>query len=136
VGSETRTAIERPRSWARLKKQEEKIQEDIQIYLKSQRQKKRKIKKLEEWLKCILYRNTASRTYHLHFNREAQKLFFFLVGLEFGTQGFLLAKHPLYHLSHSSSSVCSGYFGDGDFLNYFPGLGLNYSPPNQRFPSS
>jgi hypothetical protein len=34
-----------------------------------------------------------------------------LVGL--GAQGFILAKQVLYHLSHTSSPFCSGYFEDG-----------------------
>jgi hypothetical protein len=40
----------------------------------------------------------------------------------FWTQGFALAKHVLYHLSHTSSPFCSGYFGDGGLENYLLGL--------------
>jgi hypothetical protein len=29
------------------------------------------------------------------------------------TEGFTLEKHLLYCLSHTSSTFCSGYFGDG-----------------------
>jgi hypothetical protein len=29
------------------------------------------------------------------------------------TQGFMLIKEAFYHLSHTSSPFCSGYFGDG-----------------------
>jgi hypothetical protein len=32
---------------------------------------------------------------------------------ELSTQSFTLAKQVLYHFSHTSSSFCSGYFGDG-----------------------
>jgi hypothetical protein len=30
-----------------------------------------------------------------------------------GTQGFMLAKEAFYHLSHTSSPFCCGYFGNG-----------------------
>jgi hypothetical protein len=30
-----------------------------------------------------------------------------------GRTGFEIAKQVLYHLSHTSSPFCSGYFGDG-----------------------
>jgi hypothetical protein len=32
---------------------------------------------------------------------------------EFEIMIFALAKQELYHLSHTSSPFCSGYFGDG-----------------------
>jgi hypothetical protein len=38
------------------------------------------------------------------------------------TQGFTLVKQALYHWSHASSSICSGYFGE---INYLPQLALN-----------
>jgi hypothetical protein len=41
------------------------------------------------------------------------------VRLEFEPQGFALAKQVLYCLSHSSSSFCSGYFGDGGLCELF-----------------
>jgi hypothetical protein len=37
----------------------------------------------------------------------------FLAVLEFElSEGFVLAKQALYHLSHNSSPFCSGYFED------------------------
>jgi hypothetical protein len=39
----------------------------------------------------------------------------------FSTQGFMLAKQVLYHLSHTSSPFWSGYFRDGVSLTIFPG---------------
>jgi hypothetical protein len=39
---------------------------------------------------------------------QANSFFFF-----WWTQGFVLAKQVLYHLSHTSSPFCCGYFGDG-----------------------
>jgi hypothetical protein len=38
--------------------------------------------------------------------------FYFFGGT--GNQGFTLAKLVLYSLSHTSSPLCSGYFGDGE----------------------
>jgi hypothetical protein len=38
--------------------------------------------------------------------------FFFFGGTEIWTQGFMLAKQALYHLSHTCSPFCCGYFGD------------------------
>jgi hypothetical protein len=38
--------------------------------------------------------------------------FFLLVGLGFD-EGFTLAKQACYHLSHTFSPFCCGYFGDG-----------------------
>jgi hypothetical protein len=35
------------------------------------------------------------------------------VGLEFELRASSFAKQGFYHLSHTSSSFCSGYFGDG-----------------------
>jgi hypothetical protein len=36
-------------------------------------------------------------------------------------EGFALAKQALYHLSHTSSLFCSGYFGDGILRTICPG---------------
>jgi hypothetical protein len=47
----------------------------------------------------------------------------------------MLAKQAFYHLSHNSSPFCSGYFGDGGVLNYFPGLALNCDPLDLSLPS-
>jgi hypothetical protein len=38
------------------------------------------------------------------------------------TQDLALAKQVLYHLSHTSSPFCSGYFGDEFLRAIFPGL--------------
>jgi hypothetical protein len=59
--------------------------------------------------------------------------FFFLVVLGFE---LMLARQVLYCLSHTSSAFFPGYFGDGDLMNYLPGLALNYYPPNLSLPSS
>jgi hypothetical protein len=40
--------------------------------------------------------------------------FYLFIWTGIWTQGFILAKQALYHLSHAASSFCSGYFGDGD----------------------
>jgi hypothetical protein len=37
----------------------------------------------------------------------------------------VLVKQVLYHLNHTFSSFCSGYFGDGGLANYLPGVALN-----------
>jgi hypothetical protein len=50
-------------------------------------------------------------------------VFVFLVRL-----GYALAKQALYHLSHTSSAFCSGYFTDGCLLNYVSGLTSNHDP--------
>jgi hypothetical protein len=43
----------------------------------------------------------------------------------------------LYWLSHTSSPFCSDYSRDGGSLTkYFPGLALNYNPPNLSLPNS
>jgi hypothetical protein len=44
-------------------------------------------------------------------------------------QGFVLAKQVLYNLSHTSSTFCSGYLGDGGLVNYLPKLTSNLDPP-------
>jgi hypothetical protein len=48
--------------------------------------------------------------------------FFFSLG-ETGvrTQGFALAKQALYHVSHTFSPFCSGYFGNVVSLTICPG---------------
>jgi hypothetical protein len=65
-------------------------------------------------------------------------IFFFFVGLVF--ELFRICKAALlqllYQLSHTSSSFCSGYFGDGCLVNCLPGLASNLSPPNLSSPSS
>jgi hypothetical protein len=47
-------------------------------------------------------------------------LFFFFDSTEISTQNFEVAKQVLCHLSHSSSLLCSDYFGDGG-LAFCPG---------------
>jgi hypothetical protein len=47
---------------------------------------------------------------------------------------FAFAKQALYHLNHTSSPFCCGYFGDGVLKNYFPGLASNQDPPDLNFP--
>jgi hypothetical protein len=39
--------------------------------------------------------------------------------------GLALAKQALYHLSHTSNPLFSGYFGAEGFGNYLPRLALN-----------
>jgi hypothetical protein len=51
-------------------------------------------------------------------------------------QGFVLAKQVLYCLSHTSSPLCCGYFGDGSLLNCLFRQALNHDPPDLSFPSS
>jgi hypothetical protein len=58
-------------------------------------------------------------------------LFIFLVGLEFELRSSRLQCRRLYHLSHTSSPFCSGYFGDGGLSNYLPVLASNLDPPTQ-----
>jgi hypothetical protein len=62
--------------------------------------------------------------------------FFLFCSIGVWTQGFVLAKQMLYHLSHTSSPFCSGYFGDGSLMNYLPGLASNCDPPHLSFPRS
>jgi hypothetical protein len=66
-------------------------------------------------------------------------LFFFQVLYSLGvlggrigisTQGFALTKQ-----AHTSSTFCSGYFGDGGFMNNVPGVAVNPHPPDLSFPS-
>jgi hypothetical protein len=45
--------------------------------------------------------------------RPAVFFLFFFGGTVILMQGFVLAKQALYHLCHTSSPFCSGYFGDG-----------------------
>jgi ABC-type polysaccharide/polyol phosphate export permease len=44
-----------------------------------------------------------------------------LVGLGFELSALCLQSRHFYHLSHTSSTVWSGYFGDEGLWNYFPG---------------
>jgi hypothetical protein len=55
------------------------------------------------------------------------------VWLVFELRGLCL--QALYCLSHTSSSFCSGYFGDG-VSNSLPGLASNLNPSNLSLPSS
>jgi hypothetical protein len=48
----------------------------------------------------------------------------------------MLAKQALYRFSHTFSPFCFGYFGDEDFTNCLPGLGLNLDPLDLSLPSS
>jgi hypothetical protein len=48
-------------------------------------------------------------------------LYYFFSGTRIWTQVFILAKQALYPWSHSSSSFCSGYFGDGVLGTICPG---------------
>jgi hypothetical protein len=54
-------------------------------------------------------------------------------GVEFLTQGFVLAKQMPYCLSHTSSPFCSGCFGDGGLMNmnYLLGLASNLDLPKK-----
>jgi hypothetical protein len=47
----------------------------------------------------------------------------------------MLAEQALYHLSHTSSPLCCGYFGDGGLMKYLPGLAFNCDPPDLSLPS-
>jgi hypothetical protein len=51
-----------------------------------------------------------------------QSLFLGGMGLN---SGLALAKQALYHLSHTSNPLFSGYFGAEGFGNYLPRLALN-----------
>jgi hypothetical protein len=46
----------------------------------------------------------------------------------FAKPGFVFAKQVLYHLSHTSSPFCSGYFGRWGLAKYLPRLPLNLNP--------
>jgi hypothetical protein len=48
------------------------------------------------------------------------------------TQGFMLAKWVLCHLSHSSSLFCLGHFGDS--ISFYAPAGLDHHPPILGFP--
>jgi hypothetical protein len=37
-------------------------------------------------------------------------------------------------LSHTFSSFCSDFFGDGGLMNYLPRLALNHDPPDLSQP--
>jgi hypothetical protein len=61
-------------------------------------------------------------------------IFFFCGGTRVPTQGFILAKQglakqALYHLSHTSSPFCPGYFGDGVLRTTYPGWPWTVSLP-------
>jgi hypothetical protein len=57
-------------------------------------------------------------------------LFFFLLGLGFELIVSHLQNRAPYHLSHTSSPFCSGYFGDGCLANYLPWLASKHNPPD------
>jgi hypothetical protein len=61
-------------------------------------------------------------------------LFYFICvgGTGVWTWGFTHAKQGLYCLSHTPTSFCSGYFGDGGLSKYLPGLEW-WSSPVARF---
>jgi hypothetical protein len=46
--------------------------------------------------------------------------FFYFGGTRVWTWGFVVARLVLYHISHTSSPLCSGYFEDR--VSFFPGL--------------
>jgi hypothetical protein len=62
--------------------------------------------------------------------------FFFFDRTGVWTQGFALTKQGLFHLNHTFSLFCSGYFGDGGYVKYLLGLAANRDPPNLSFPNS
>jgi hypothetical protein len=62
--------------------------------------------------------------------------FFLLSGTGDWTQVFMLTKQVFCLLSHSSSPLCSGYFGEWGLTNYLAGLSLNCDLPNLSLPSS
>jgi hypothetical protein len=49
------------------------------------------------------------------------QVFFFFDGTRVWTQGFVLAKQALYHVSYASSPFYSGYFGDRVLQTICPG---------------
>jgi hypothetical protein len=63
--------------------------------------------------------------YFSHFGKNPY-LFIYLVEL-----GFELRAS---HFSHTSS-LCSGYFGDGGLVNYLPWLASNHDLPDLSLPS-
>jgi hypothetical protein len=60
----------------------------------------------------------------------------FIYGTGVSTQGFTLAKQALYCLSHTSSTFCSGYFGDEVSQTILPRVASNSDPPDLTIPSS
>jgi hypothetical protein len=54
---------------------------------------------------------------------------------EYSLNSGLLAYKACF-LNHTSSPFCSGYFGDGDLINCFPGLTLNQDSPDLSLPNS
>jgi hypothetical protein len=56
--------------------------------------------------------------------------FFFLGGNRVWTQGFTLARQVLCHFRYTSSTFCSGSFGDGGLADCLHGLVLNLSTPD------
>jgi hypothetical protein len=63
--------------------------------------------------------------------------FFFLLGLGFELRAsHTVRKAGALLLSCTSSSVCSGCFGDGGLMNYLHGMALNCDSPDLSLPSS
>jgi hypothetical protein len=62
------------------------------------------------------------------------KGFFFFDGSKVWIQGCTLARQTLYHLNHTSSSFCFGYFEERILL--FAQTGLDHNPPIFCFPPS
>jgi hypothetical protein len=62
-------------------------------------------------------------------------LFNVLVGLGWNS-GLCVCKAMLYHLIHTSSLFCFGYFGDGGLENCLPRLASNHDPPHLNLTSS
>jgi hypothetical protein len=48
----------------------------------------------------------------------------------------MFAEQVFYYLSHISSLFCSGYFGDDDLANFFPGLALNHDLSDFSLPNT
>jgi hypothetical protein len=73
--------------------------------------------------------------YYFHEKFLLVNFFFFFFGTTgTGTQGFTLARQSLYHLSHTYSPFCSGYFGKG--ISLFAQISLDHSlhiPPCSAF---
>jgi hypothetical protein len=60
--------------------------------------------------------------------------FFFFFFWDWGLN-FALTKWVLYHLSHTSSPFCSGYFGGGVLPTIHPKLASNCDPLHLSLPS-
>jgi hypothetical protein len=82
----------------------------------SQEKKKRKKERKEERTfhvgQVILICRRATGRIFIYLRSLESLFFIFCEGLNAGLAK-CLAKQVLYHLSHTSSPFCSGYFGDG-----------------------